>query len=701
MFFKRLIQQLTGAPGISADAPVPDKRASIKNTASIDPGEPWADAALGDLSSMDATQRDPWQLLLNHAITARSSKPSGTWLKTAAKLIGAIGSDAFVARLSVWLPLVGKPGPGRPMRGWTTPVLDPTVLSEQNADILKGLVWSMPAVDTPRVAHLLGDLAEICFKKIPVHGARCPRVANACLITLSLMKGPEPVAQLSRIQAKAKKPSARKMIEKAMSSAAAQQGVTPDELEEMSVPDFGLDLAGRRSMQIGDWSADVAIIGTRDVEFRWRKRDLEKTQSSVPADVKRDHADALKELNRIVKDLERILPTQSSRIERLLIDDRVWPIDQWRKRYLDHPLLANIARRLIWQSNGTTFIHRENHFVDADDHSVDLPRDVTIRLWHPISASPDEVLAWRRWLESHEIAQPFKQAHREIYVLTDAERDTRTYSNRFASHIIRQHQFQALCGERGWSYKLMGNFDSADVPTRVLPRQNLKVEFWVEGAQTEQLSEAGIFVHVGTDQVRFYHWEPDTRTPRQRHQDFMEQLRQIRPGHPLEEPQPLPLDQINPRVFSEVMRDVDLFVGVCSVGNDPNWHDRGDDIGGYWQSFSFGDLNETAKTRRDVLSRLLPRLKIADRATLDDRFLLIRGDLRSYKIHLGSSNIQMEPNNQYLCIVPDRSSRGPKDEIFLPFEGDRTLAVILSKAFLLADDKNIKDQTIVNQIKCR
>ena len=52
---------------------------------------------------------------------------------------------------------------------------------------------------------------------------------------------------------------------------------------------------------------------------------------------------------------------------------------------------------------------------------------------------------------------------------------------------------------------------------------------------------------------------------------------------------------------------------------------------------------------------MIPQLAIADRLTLDDRFLLVRGDLRTYKIHLGSGNILMEPNDQYLCIVPSRS----------------------------------------------
>jgi hypothetical protein len=55
-----------------------------------------------------------------------------------------------------------------------------------------------------------------------------------------------------------------------------------------------------------------------------------------------------------------------------------------------------------------------------------------------------EVLAWRRRLVALGMTQPFKQAHREIYVLTDAERAARLYSNRFAAHIIEQHKFRAV-----------------------------------------------------------------------------------------------------------------------------------------------------------------------------------------------------------------------------------------------------------------
>lgn len=95
----------------------------------------------------------------------------------------------------------------------------------------------------------------------------------------------------------------------------------------------------------------------------------------------------------------------------------------------------------------------------------------------------------------------------------------------------------------------------------------------------------------------------------------------------------------------------------------------------------------------------MARLKIADRCTPADRFLVVRGQLRSRQIHLGSGNVLMTPNDQYLCIVPKQSVAAGDGKVFLPFEGDPLLSVILSKAFLLAADDRITDPTIVSQIR--
>ena len=162
---------------------------------------------------------------------------------------------------------------------------------------------------------------------------------------------------------------------------------------------------------------------------------------------------------------------------------------------------------------------------------------------------------------------------------------------------------------------------------------------------------------------------------------------------------PLPLEAVPLLVLSEVLRDVDLFVGVASVGNDPTWQDGGPDgrFREYWTSYGFGELTQSAETRRMLLERLIPRLAIADRCALEGRFLQVKGDRHTYKIHLGSGNILRTPNDQYLCIVPKSTGAAPQGG-YLPFEGDRMLAVILSKAMMLAEDTKITDSTILGQL---
>ncbi|MFE4973331.1 hypothetical protein ACFRAR_14595 [Kitasatospora sp. NPDC056651] len=163
--------------------------------------------------------------------------------------------------------------------------------------------------------------------------------------------------------------------------------------------------------------------------------------------------------------------------------------------------------------------------------------------------------------------------------------------------------------------------------------------------------------------------------------------------------EPLPIADVPPLVLSEVLRDVDLFVGVASVGNDPTWQDGGPEgrHREYWTSYGFGELSQNAQTRRALLERLVPRLAIADRCTIEGRFLHVAGSRRTYRIHLGSGNILMTPNDQYLCIVPKADPAAPQVG-YLPFEGDRMTAVILSKAVLLADDSRITDPTILSQL---
>lgn len=635
--------------------------------------EAWTRKLRSALADMDPSARTAWQALLAHCQLATSAKPSKKWLDQAARLREAIG-ESFAETLSAVLAEIGKPGtPEKVNMSGFEFVTDPTVVHSTHSDLLRGLVWSASGNDSLITA--VGDTAEVCFKKIPGVGPRAPKIGNACLWTLSAVNNMAAVAQLSRIKTRAKHASIKKQLGKALGAAAENAGMSTEELEEVAVPTCGLTAVGELRQPVGGFTALLRIEGT-GAELSWLKPDG-KPQGSVPAAVKAENATEVKAIKNAEKEIEKLLPAQRDRIEQLFLQERAWSLADFRSRFLDHPLVGTLARRLIWRfsegDRSSDGIWLDGRLVDENDRPLDwLGPASRVAIWHPVFCPVAQVAAWRGWLDSHQLRQPFKQAHREIYVLTDAERNTGAYSNRFAAHIIKQHQFAALCQQRGWRYKLQGAWDSANTPTLELPRSDLRAEFWVEAvADEDNQGHSGIYLYLSTDQVRFY-----------------------RVG----EPEPLPLDQVPPLVFSEVMRDVDLFVGVASVGNDPNWADGGPQgrYRTYWQRYAFGELSASANTRREVLERVIPRLKIAEQCSFSDKFLVVQGKLRTYKIHLGSSNILMLPNDQYLCIVPKQGLDGGK--VYLPFEGDHLLSVILSKAFLLADDAKIKDPTIVSQI---
>ena len=662
-------------------------------------GDIWANTALSELRKLDSKTQKAWAELLLNCLRVTGSAPSSKWLKSVDKYLDNIGIPNFFNKLSQWFPLVDKARAAPASRYDNVQTLLPV-----NADLLKGLAWLCSKSDDPEIARALTALAVSAYKKIPGSGPRAGKVGNACFWALGNMPGGEGVAQLSILKIKIKTNTAQKLIANALEIAANRTGITAEEIEEMSVPTYGLQEVGLRRDMFDEVSSELRVNGS-EVEQVWTSKNA-KRLASAPKALKEKYPEELKEILQAVKDIRKMLPAQRDRIDNLFLQQKQWIYESWQERYINHPLIGTIARRLIWKfsrnDKAATAIWFEGHLVGWDGKPVEwLDDSTTVELWHPIQTESGVVLAWRQWLMEHEIRQPFKQAYREIYLLTDAELNTRVYSNRYAAHILRQHQFNSLCAAKGWKNSLRLMVDDTFPPaTKLLPQWGLRAEFWVEGIGDQygtDTNETGTFLYLTTDQVRFYRVDAAENRAHAGGGGYL-----ARRWNGIGNVEPLPLEEIPPLVFSEIMRDVDMFVGVASVGNDPTWLDGGGEARyqDYWHSYSFGELTESSKTRKQVLETLVPRLKIAGRCKLTNKFLVVRGDIRTYKIHLGSGNILMEPNDQYLCIVPSRrSGEAGKDKLFVPFEGDQMLAIILSKAFLLAEDMKITDTSITRQLK--
>jgi hypothetical protein len=130
------------------------------------------------------------------------------------------------------------------------------------------------------------------------------------------------------------------------------------------------------------------------------------------------------------------------------------------------------------------------------------------------------------------------------------------------------------------------------------------------------------------------------------------------------------------------MRDLDLVVSVA--GTDP---------AGYASP-------SRAHSRAQLLSALIEDLGL-QRVTVEGSAAVVRGSRATYRVHLTSGSIHLEPGG-YLCIVPASFGGTAHKQLFLPFaDEDPMTSVILSKVLLLNDDEHITDPGILAQLPAR
>lgn len=609
---------------------------------------------------------------------AERSTPTAKWLEAGRALVAKVPDDRRLAMIEA---LAGAP--------------TPTSTNAANERSLRALLFLSSDLDPVVIGPRLAEFAlRRCYVTLPNVGIRAEKVGNACLWTLAAMPDGAGIPYLARILARTKYPKIKAKIDARLNEAATAAGMSRTDLDELTVPTHALDPDGARRFDLGEGAALLRIDGTRGVAIDWIAPSGKALKS--PSQAMKADAGALKAVKQSAKELEADLAIQPARLQRLYLENRRLGAADWRDRYLDHPLMRGFTRRLIWwvDAGGRSTAA----LPDADGHTLctiagePLMLDgATIRLWHPIEATAADVEAWRERLEMLELTQPFAQAWREVYALTDAERATGTYSNRWAAHFLKQHQAMTLARLNGWrvTHRMWVDAPNDEPWHLTIPAYGVAVDYWVEGAGGDdpEVSDSGAYAYVTTDRLQFHGIAPDAvdsaRGP----------LRAAA----------VPLADVPPILFSEVMRHADLFTSIASIAADPDWLDRGADAAhpsqwaqtaaAYWTRTNTADLEESGKRRRAMLERIIPRLRVADKLTLDDRHLVVEGTRHRYRIHLGSG--ASFRGERHICIVPATSDG---DRLWLPFEGDRTLSIVISKAMLLAADDKITDPVILRQL---
>lgn len=362
-----------------------------------------------------------------------------------------------------------------------------------------------------------------------------------------------------------------------------------------------------------------------------------KTLKTAPPAI-RKHADfvALKaqqtQLKEQIARFCRTLEAMMSSGETLALDDL--------KPLLNMPAVRLLLEQLIVQVDDAALGWFEAATLTVTDlEGQSHVAQNNLRIAHPFHLfTAGQLSAWQKQVVSQRRVQPFKQAFRELYLLTPAERDSGLCSSRFAGHRLKANVAARLLQARSWSTSSVEDiyYESKEHGIYAL------FNFLDTG---HYLSETE---HFTFDTIAFYR-----------------------------DQQAIALEHVPPLLFSEVMRDADLLVSVAHAAD------------GYSTS------NETLQRRTELVGELIEGLGLKN-VRCAGHFLHISGQRANYRIHLGSAAIHIEPGN-YLCIVPAATS---VTEFYLPFaDTDKKMAEVLSKMFLLLDDINITDSLILEQIQ--
>ncbi|MDX9911423.1 MAG: DUF5724 domain-containing protein [Phycisphaerales bacterium] len=409
------------------------------------------------------------------------------------------------------------------------------------------------------------------------------------------------------------------------------------------------DLAqGPVTVSVGPTSVSLAIDAGGMPEFTVIKNG--KTLQSVPAALRRD--EQIAELKSRVTELRR----QGSRM-RSSLEESMCRGDEFSAEeiagFFAHPMLRPMVERLVFIGCGDAasalvgYPDKDGRVLRSHSGAPEpVGRKDTLRLAHPSDLfGHGDWHLWQRECFEAERVQPFKQVFRELYPRTESERGATDMSRRYAGHQVNPRQALALLKKRQWV------FASEEGCRRVYHDEGLVAELWF--------------------QEHFY-------TPADVDGLMLEGVAFRKKGSSGER---VPLAGVPERIFSETMRDLDLVVSVAHAGGvDP-------------------EASASTIEMRATLVRETCSLLGLGNVRVEGQHVMVDGARASYSVHLGSATTRVLPGRILVIVAVHSQYRG---RLFLPFaDDDPRTAEVMAKTLLLARDTEIKDPSILDQIRDR
>ena len=269
----------------------------------------------------------------------------------------------------------------------------------------------------------------------------------------------------------------------AFTQAAADRGITPDELGDRVVPTLGFTYGQARVIDCG--GTDYAVEIAPNLKFAYRNLKTDKAVKSLPgscpAELKAEFKDAAKVLREVMK-------AQTGRLENLMVRQRRWPAADWAELFMQHPILAPIANQLLWghyDKGKLVNVLRplgDGTLTDADDEEVAVPTQGELGMIHPLELADDKAAtkAWTKHVKDYKLKPPFAQMKRPVRRATAAQKKLDEL-NDFAGRSAGAMGFRSRSERRSWVKASAEDAGAIHFVSKSFPTAGYDAILWVVG----------------------------------------------------------------------------------------------------------------------------------------------------------------------------------------------------------------------------
>lgn len=280
-------------------------------------------------------------------------------------------------------------------------------------------------------------------------------IASEAVYAMAVNGSSEALMNVDSMARKFKHKQVRNSANDALVKASEILGITKEELSDRIVPDMGFSDEMCRVFDYGKRQFNVYLTPTLEIEIYNGDKKVKNMPKVGVNDDKEIAEKSYNDFKVMKKQIKTVVENQKQRLEYVLMCDRKWTCENWKKLFVKNPVMHCFAIGLIWGIySGSELLESfrymdDGSFTNIDEDEFELPENASIGLVHPIELTDEQKASWIEQLSDYEITQPFNQLGRPCY-RPDEKELADDEITRFEGVSVGNYTLRGKLTKQGW-----------------------------------------------------------------------------------------------------------------------------------------------------------------------------------------------------------------------------------------------------------